>query len=63
MERHKKRLEEITTKKVKKTKNLEIEISQRVNDNKKQIHEIMWNYQQETIDKENQKLLRKLVEI
>lgn len=44
LERHRKRLEEIANRKVKKGKfNNELDISMRLNENKRQIHEIIQN--------------------
>eukprot|EP00347_Sterkiella_histriomuscorum_P022256 403331127 len=63
LDRHKKRLDEIAKRKTKNLKNNETEIGVRLNENKNKIHEIMLNQKKTQIDRDNQLLLRKLVEI
>ena len=65
LERHHKRLEEIANKKSTKMRQsvVDIDIGVRLNENKKLIHEIQTSQKNIQIDRENQLLLRKLVEI
>ena len=63
MDRHKKRLEEISKRSTRQQTKMGVEYSQQINNNKRMIHEIIQNKKQDLIDKDNEILLKKLVEI
>ena len=63
MERHRRRIEEIQKRSTRQQAKMGAEFSQQINNNKRMIHEIQINKKQEAIDKDNEILLKKLVDI
>lgn len=63
MDRHKKKLEEIQRRSTRQSTKMGPEYSHQLNNNKRLIHEIIQSKKQDLIDKDNEILLKKLVEI